>query len=124
MAARRRITSAEPSEPSIHELTFRRCWAMCGLKIEPREQFYFDMGRMWRFDFAWPAYRVAVELHGGEWSGGRHSRGGGVDSDSEKSNAAQLKGWMVLTYTGSRLKANPVGVIEQVIQALRMRGAK
>ena len=52
MAARRRVTSAEPSEPSIHELTFRRCWAMCGLKIEPREQFYFDMGRMWRFDFA------------------------------------------------------------------------
>jgi len=124
MAARRRVTSAEPSEPSIHELTFRRCWAMCGLKIEPREQFYFDMGRRWRFDFAWPAYRVAVELHGGEHSGGRHTTGVGLIADCEKMRAAILRGWVVMPITGTELKRAPVQRIEEIKQLLVMRGAK
>jgi len=56
----------------------------------------------WRFDFAWPGpgRRVAVEVEGGVWSDGRHTRGSGFTSDCEKYNAAALLGWCVLRVTG------------------------
>jgi hypothetical protein len=62
---------------------------------------------MWRFDFAWPDQKVAVEIEGGIWrpSGkGAHTGGAAVTRDAEKSNAAQLAGWMVLRFVDAHLK--------------------
>ena len=55
--------------------------------------------RDWRFDVAIPEYQIAVELDGGTWIQGRHSRGAGVISDMDKINAATVRGWRVLRYT-------------------------
>jgi hypothetical protein len=55
--------------------------------------------RMWRFDFAWPAHMLAVEVDGGTWAGGRHTRGAGFERDCEKVNEAVLRGWRVLRFT-------------------------
>ena len=55
--------------------------------------------RRWRFDVAWPARKLALEVNGGVWVGGRHSRGTGQIRDFEKLNAAQLAGWTVLQVT-------------------------
>lgn len=52
--------------------------------------------RMWRFDFAFPAQKVAVEIEGGIWTNGRHSRGKGMESDMRKYNRAASLGWIVL----------------------------
>ena len=39
----------------------------------------FDaVSAQWRFDFAWPAERVAVEIEGVHGGGGRHQRVDGV----------------------------------------------
>lgn len=50
------------------------------------------------FDFAWPEYKVAVEVNGGQWSGGKmgHNSGTGVERDARKNNYAVLKGWLLI----------------------------
>ena len=74
-------------------------------------EYQFAPPRKWRFDFAWEADKVAVELEGGAWSGGRHTRGAGFEDDCEKYNEATRLGWRVLRFTGSMLERDPVGCI-------------
>ena len=71
---------------------------------EPMREFEF---RGWRFDFAWPALKIAVEIDGGTYIGGAHVRGKGYERDCKKNNAAQLEGWVVL-----RADRNMVGTYE------------
>ena len=61
----------------------------------PVQQFYFAEARSWRFDFAWPDRRVAVEIEGVTRAGGRHQRIEGFLSDAEKYETALLMGWRV-----------------------------
>jgi hypothetical protein len=107
---------------STRETAFRHAWAISGNGAEPREQFYFDMARRWRFDFAWPALQVAVEIHGGEMRHGGHNRGRGMQRDCEKMRTAILAGWIVLPFVGVDLDERPVQCCEEIIRALRMRG--
>lgn len=62
-------------------------------------------GRRWRVDFAWPAFRLIVEIEGGVWSGGRHVRPVGFAGDCEKYNALALSGWMVLRFPGDQVES-------------------
>lgn len=62
---------------------------------QPVTEHRFDPERMWRFDYAWPAHRVALEVEGGIWTGGRHTRGAGFVKDCEKYNRATELGWRV-----------------------------
>jgi hypothetical protein len=62
---------------------------------EPEFEWRFHPTRKWRFDLAWPGHKVALEVDGGIWVAGRHSRGAGVKADWEKINTAQLLGWRV-----------------------------
>lgn len=58
----------------------------------------------WRLDFAWPPEMLAVEVQGGTWSQGKHTRGQGYEDDREKINAAQLLGWTVLEFTTGMIR--------------------
>ncbi len=70
------------------------------LKLPPPiREYRFDSVRRWRFDFAWPALMLAVEVEGGIHSRGRHVRPQGFEKDCEKYNAAALAGWTVLRVT-------------------------
>ena len=51
--------------------------------------------RNFRFDFCHVPSRVAIEIQGGVWTGGRHSGGVGQIKDFEKLNLAILEGWSV-----------------------------
>jgi len=69
---------------------------------EPEREYMFAkkaMGRRWRWDFCWPDAMLAVELQGGVWSRGRHSRGAGYIADCEKANAGTMLGWRLLRFT-------------------------
>ena len=60
---------------------------------EPEGEWYFHDDREWRLDLAWPMQKVALEIDGGLWSNGAHSRGSGIKGDHEKRNAATAQGW-------------------------------
>ncbi len=80
---------------------------------EPVPEFRFaeDIGRLWRFDYFWglltvgsrahlyEARGVALEIDGGAWSEGRHTRGQGFIDDQQKRNEAVLRGIWVLNCT-------------------------
>lgn len=71
----------------------------------PDAEYRFAPPRRWRFDFAWPDRKIAVEIDGGTWVGGRHVRGSGYAKDCEKMNAAVEKGWRVLRFTSDQVRS-------------------
>lgn len=67
-----------------------------------------------RFDFAFIAEKLLVEVEGGTWTGGRHVTGTGFEADCTKYNQALLCGWRVLRFTSTAVKS---GVALQSIEA-------
>lgn len=79
--------------PSVVISFFRSC----GLPT-PTLEHVFHPTRKWRFDFAWPNQinPVALEVNGGIWIAGGHSRGAAMKKDWEKWNHAAALGWRML----------------------------
>lgn len=69
--------------------------------ITPEYRFYPP--RRWRFDYAIIDLKIAIEIEGGAYSGGRHVRGKGYIADMEKYNRATIEGWRVLRYTPQQI---------------------
>lgn len=74
---------------------------------EPEREYRFLPDRKWRFDRAWPDVALAVEIEGGTWMMGRHSREPGYSKDCEKYNMAAMHGWRVFRLTAKMLKEDP-----------------
>jgi len=69
----------------------------------------FHPTRRWRFDYAIPEIKLAVEYHGhagfiGKGSSG-HSSIKGLTNDCEKMNCAHALGWRVLAFTALHFRA-------------------
>jgi very-short-patch-repair endonuclease len=89
-----------------------------GIAVEqPEAEYRFHPDRKWRFDFAWPAFKVAVEVDGGAFTRGRHNTGVGSHNDKDKMNAAAALGWRVLAFDAKHLQ-NPDYVFETILEAL------
>ena len=72
---------------------------------EPIPEYRFHATRNWRFDYAFVGIaKVAVEVEGGAWTRGRHTRGRGFLHDMSKYNAAARAGWLVLRYTPDQVR--------------------
>lgn len=98
------------------EIAFDQYLALLGKDLPQHEvEFFFAKPeRAWRLDFAWPEHKIAVELEGGIWVGGRHNRGAGFEEDAVKYNDAVIRGWRILRYTTTMLKNDPAGCINRV----------
>jgi len=60
------------------------------------EEFFFALPRRYRFDFADPELKIAIEIEGGTWGGkSRHTTGKGFQEDCRKYNLAGALGWTV-----------------------------
>lgn len=84
-------------------------------------EFRFYPLRLWRFDYAFTPFKVAVEVEGGIFSGGRHSRGAGMSKDMEKYNTAASMNWLVLKATPAMLSDDEFLCV--LFDTLVLRGA-
>lgn len=74
-------------------------WVKSGVvTVPPVLEYRFHKRRRWKFDYAWPERRVAIEVQGG---GPRHHHATrkGVENDYVKTCTAQVMGWRVLPMT-------------------------
>ena len=91
----------------------------------PTYEHRFHPTRKWRFDVAVPDWMLAVEVDGGGFVQGRHSRGTGLEKDAEKFAEAAILGWTVLRVTPRHVKSGQaIGWIQRWRQSLgRVSGA-
>lgn len=89
------------------------------LHIEVVKEYRFHPVRKWRFDYAIPEHKIALEVEGGVWTGGRHTSPQGFLGDIEKYNTATLMGWRVFRVTPDELyKTATLNLIKQAISGV------
>lgn len=71
---------------------------------EPVPEHPFHPVRDWRFDWCWPAERVALEVEGVTREGGRHQRVEGYSDDAVKYTMASLMGWRLIRCTPAMIR--------------------
>jgi hypothetical protein len=71
-------------------------------------EFAFAPGRKWAFDFAWPPWKIALEIEGGTWVRGRHNSPLGYEEDCRKYNRAAVLGWLVIRATPAMVRRGQV----------------
>jgi very-short-patch-repair endonuclease len=89
-------------QPAVGELIFQcRVARLPTPVVEHR----FHPTRRWKFDLAFLAHWLAVEVDGGMWTGkSRHRTGTGYTEDCVKVNEAICAGWTVLRVTPEHVK--------------------
>lgn len=75
------------------------------VKINFEQEYKFHAERNWRADFWITGSKILVEIEGGIWSGGRHTRAKGYLGDMEKYNAAAILGFKVLRFDTQQVKS-------------------
>jgi len=109
--------------------------------IAHEQEYRFHSDRAWRFDFAIPEMKIAIEVEGGTYGapvvcnncgmkvsrltkaglryyvreGGRHNRGKGFAGDREKYNSAVILGWKVLSFTTEQILREPKTVMNYIL---------
>ena len=72
---------------------------------EPVPEYRWHPVRKFRADYALPLHRVLIEIDGGLFINGGHSRGAARMHDMAKDRAATLLGWRTLRYAPTELTA-------------------
>lgn len=92
------------------------------LKLPPwQTEYRFHATRLWRFDIAFPELKLAIEVEGGLYVQGRHSRGAGAEADMDKYGEAFALGWSVLRVSPRKVKSG--AAVMWVERAIRDRGS-
>ena len=95
------------------------------VKIDAEREYRFHSTRRWRFDFAIPQEKIAVEVEGLVYKGkgkgttlaGRHVSVKGYHDDKEKYNNAAILGWRIIYATSKTIKSGEaIAWIEQALE--------
>jgi very-short-patch-repair endonuclease len=106
-------------KPSSLEWQFEALWRETGLPM-PMPEFRFHPVRRWRFDYCFVNEKIAIELEGGVYSRGRHTRGKGYEADCDKYNQATLLGFRVLRFT--KVNAETISTVETLFRQDETKG--
>ena len=112
--SRKKSALEKQLEEELQQHRIRELKKAMGEEVVAEHRFHPE--REWRFDFYLPQSRVAIEVEGGVWTQGRHTRGKGYIGDMEKYNEAQAMGIKVLRFTPEQLlKPKALKTIKQAI---------
>jgi hypothetical protein len=118
------MAQTRQKRPQVQRTKAKRCGvalpALCravGLP-EPEAEYRFHPTRKWRIDWYWQGPKVGLEIDGGIWTGGRHTRGAGWLKDAEKLNAAAAAGIRMLRATPSQVASGEIlTLLETVLRS-------
>lgn len=105
----------KPKTMPADELAFQ----LRGYNLFPEREHRFHPTRRWRFDFAFVDLKIAIEVEGGLFIQGRHSRGAGMEADLEKYGEAQKLGWLVYRCSPRMVKSG--AAIETIRDLVRLK---
>lgn len=98
------------------EVLFKAQCSAIGLEIE-REELRFMEKRKFRFDFAWPSVKIAVEIDGGTFGFNKGHAGAIVfQKDCIKQNFAMELGWRV--FRADTVMVKKIDFAQQVKRAI------
>ncbi|EXC24420.1 DUF559 domain-containing protein [Acinetobacter sp. 809848] len=116
-AKKRRSVKQGTRHPSEGEMVLATHLRACKTSFE--QEYKFHPKRKWRADFLITGKKILVEVEGGIWSGGRHTRGKGYIGDMEKYNSAAMMGFTVLRFSTEQVKSGlAVQQIEQLVNEI------
>ena len=75
------------------------------LNVPFEREFRFHSTRRWRADFHLIGRQLLIEVEGGVWSQGRHTRGKGYMGDMEKYNEATALGYQIIRFETSQVQS-------------------
>lgn len=81
-----------------------------------QREYRFHPERRWRIDIAYVAEKLAIEVDGGIYIGGRHVRGEGITADCEKASALAIGGWRLIRVTPKQVRTGLA--LTWILQAL------
>ena len=117
--SRKQIKETKQSELELEFITRWRQLAPRGLP-EPIGQVKF-CGRKFAWDWAFPCSKIAIEMQGGTWVHGAHTREPRYSDDCEKSIIGQCLGWMVIWLSGPMIRDDPATWISIIADAVVKR---
>lgn len=82
------------------------------------QQYIFHPQRQWRFDFAFLAHKVAIEVQG---YGPLHTSLNGMMNDHEKHNEALLHGWLIIYLMNKDITEQVPNTIQTIRRLLELR---
>ena len=83
------------------------------------KEYKFYPTRKWRFDYSIVELKIAIEVEGGVYTQGRHTRGKGFVNDMEKYNNAACEGWLLIRVVPSKLMS--ADTLDFVRRAIKQR---
>lgn len=111
-----RRNKTRQTKPQTPQTDYFTLLCRSDLKVECIKEHRFHPTRKWRFDYAIPEHKIAIEVEGGVWTGGRHISPKGFLGDVEKYNTATVMGWKVLRTIPDRLCSNAtLNMIREII---------
>ncbi|MFX6145155.1 DUF559 domain-containing protein, partial [Acinetobacter baumannii] len=111
---KRRSAKQVARQPSVGEMVLATHLRACKISFE--QEYKFHPTRKWRADILITGTKILVEVEGGIWSGGRHTRGKGYLGDMEKYNEAAAMGYKVLRFSTEQVKSGlAIQQIEKIV---------
>lgn len=106
-----RLRLSEPEEQLAWQLRAE------GLTFD--REYRFHESRLWRLDFWFADAKLAIEIDGGGWTNGRHSRGEGIERDCEKASYVAMAGYRLMRVTPGQVRRGEA--LKWILVALGLR---